>query len=157
MGHSTCGAHGSRTCDACDGCPKCRGFRMRWVHCPVKWCATTTLCPDCQEKYGPIDHAACRVSSLAFHAGQERQRAAAVQGQAVITAGVSLPNGNVFAWTSQGNFEVGEGVYQLGLDHPAHVLQVEGAILRSEKYPPEVYGPEIASRLSGQQFVKQIR
>ncbi len=81
MGYSTCGLHGSRTCDACDSCPKCYGYRMHWVRCPVNWCGTTTLCPACHQKHGPIRHETCRISSAQYKA--ETARRAEAEGELI--------------------------------------------------------------------------
>ena len=87
-------------------------------------------------------HQPCRGYSAEFHAKQNRLQVAILEGKPVIKAGVAIPNNKVFAWTNLGNYEVGAEVYSQGLEHPAHVLDLTGAVKRSEEYPPEVYGNE---------------
>ncbi len=78
MGYSTCGMHanpnrGPRTCDGCDSCPKCDGFTLRLVKCPVNYCGTDRLCPKCLPKYGKRDHSSCRKASAEMKARDARR------------------------------------------------------------------------------------
>ena len=140
MGHSTCGAHGRRTCDRCDRCPTCHDFRLTRHGCPVGYCPTFYGCPTCwAEVKGKISHDSCRVSSAQYHESLRLRAVAEEAGFAVIRAGVGLPSGRVFAWTTKGNFEVSAETYDLGLHDPAHVLDLLGAETRHEERPQEVY------------------
>lgn len=83
MGHSVCLGGGSevfhgktRTCDACDTCPRESGRRMRWDRCPAGWCGDFKLCSGCP----PLDHAACA------EAASRRQTVAATEA-ALLDAG----------------------------------------------------------------------
>ncbi len=137
MGTTRCGSHNRICCDVCGKCPSCYGFRMTRVPCPVGWCGPWRVCPECKPKVR--DHSKCRVYSAKFHGEQARQKEATSAGLPVIRAGVNLPNGRVFAWTTQGNYEVESTTYHAGLEHPAHVLSTEGATGRNEERPAEVY------------------
>ena len=141
MGYSTCGVHGSHTCDCCDRCPKCSGFKKKYDRCPYGWCGTWHRCPDCHSKK-PIDHSKCKGYHDAFVAGQFARKDAEEKGLPVIKAGVALPNRNVFAWTTQGNFEVSSAAYSYGLATFNHVLPLDDSKPRSDEYPEEVYGKE---------------
>ena len=148
MGYSICSNHNRRTCDGCDRCPTCSGVAFRYNRCPVKWCGNRRLCPDCwPRRYG---HESCRVSSVKFHAELEAQKQARETGLPVIQAGVALPNENVFAWTSQGNFEVARTTYHAGLDRLDNVLSLANATPRAEEYPPEVYGVKVLTYIEGE-------
>ena len=143
MGYSICGTHGSRTCDRCDECPKCERegkaqFRMRIDRCPAGWCGETRLCPACKA-ITPLNHIRCAAYSRDFKEQLQREAEATAAGLPVIKAGVGLPSGRVFAWTTIGNFEVATHTYRAGLEHPAKVLEIEGAMRRTEERPPEVY------------------
>jgi hypothetical protein len=142
MGHSSCGSHGRRTCDKCDACPTCDGLgRLSRKACPVNWCGTVYLCAPCARQVGALDHADCRRRSDAYHAEKRQQDEATANGAPVIKAGVRLPSGRVFAWTTtRGNFEVDRDVYRAGLERADKVLDITGATPRAEEYPPEVYG-----------------
>jgi predicted transcriptional regulator len=154
MGYSTCGMHrnragansrGPRTCDSCDKCPKCSGFRMKLYKCPVNYCGVTRFCPPCYAK--TIDRAKayctdhCIAASARYRAELDARAAAIAAGLAGIKAGVSLPNGNVFAWTSRGNFEVPLAVYRAACARIDHVIADEFLTMpRPDELPAEVYG-----------------
>ena len=73
-----------------------------------------------------------------FREKQAAQKQATVNGLPVIQAGVSLPNGRVFAWTSQGNYEVSRDAYKQGLARMDCVVSLEGAIPRTDDYWPKI-------------------
>lgn len=156
MGVSTCGMHGRRgpiTCEACDKCPKCDGFRMKLYRCTAKmagghpdgWCGITRLCPVCYktklDRFKAHCASVCAPASLRAHTERTAREAATAAGLAVIKAGVGLPNDNVFAWTTVGNFEVSKAVYDAALDTLDHVIAAEHLTHpRGPEHPVEVYG-----------------
>lgn len=143
MGYCSCGLHGSRLCDNCSACSQCDNVRMRWSRCPHGWCSPEKFCSNCWKKlHDSISHETCRVSHVRFAQQEEARLEAIQQGLPVIQAGVSLPSGKVFAWTSQGNFEVDVNVYHASLETLNHVLDIHGAIPRQEELPSEVYGTQ---------------
>ena len=84
-------------------------------------------------------HTTCATSSARFKREQASRAVAITAGLPVIEAGVLLPSGRVFAWTSLANFEVEKSVYDAGLSTPDHVLDISSATIRHEPRPPEVY------------------
>lgn len=148
MGHSTCGYHGRRTCDNCDACLTCdkSGARLRKFSCPIGWCSPFYLCPKCiaRDKH-KVDHEGCKTASARAQARDRAQADAAQRGAAVVRAGVRLPNGRVFAWTTtRGNFEVDADIYAAAIAREDHALDITNATPRAEAMPPEVYGPKAA-------------
>jgi hypothetical protein len=148
MGYIACGMHGNRgpkTCEGCVKCPKCSGFRVKLYKCPVNWCGGARFCPPCYTKNIATAKAHCAdhciAASARFEAEMAARDAATRAGFAVIKAGVSLPNGNVFAWTVRGNFEVPKDVYHAALDRHDHVIADEFLTMpRADERPAEVYG-----------------
>ncbi len=149
MGYSTCGKHGKRTCDLCDSCSRCEGDRqgikigMHVNKCPAGWCAPTYICPTCKTKHAEkikTWHDKCS-GYVAKVAEQEAAQQNAIEsGQPVIKAGVFLPGREtVFAWTTQGNYEVLRDIYDAGLQRIDHVLDLSGAVRRYDETPAEVY------------------
>jgi len=127
----------------CDACGEHGGVIRK--RCPFNWCQATALCAGCRAKHGKgwtgqHREQGCERSRIRYVEEERARAAAAAGGFAVIRAGVNLPSGLVFAWTSQGNFEVPQEVYKAGLDRQDHVLDVTGALRRDEERPQEVYG-----------------
>lgn len=139
MGYSYDARTGQLCCDACG-----RHGGVRRKRCPVNWCQPIALCAACRPTHTgdawKQQHLRCPEFSARFHAEEEARLAARRRGQPVIDAGVGLPNGHVFAWTSTGNYEVTTETYHAGLAHPAHVLDTKGAKRRRDERPAEVYG-----------------
>lgn len=91
-------------------------------------------------------HEGCAAASAHYAAERAARDAATAAGLPVVRAGVQLPSGNVFAWTTaRGAFEVSGEVYRAAIARADHVLDVEGARVRLDEHPPEVYGPKGAA------------
>lgn len=142
MGHTTCGS-GHRCCDRCDGC-RCTSAAPRRSDCPAGWCQPDYLCRACRVEVGPAKirqaHQNCTANRNRHRAEQAARKHAEADGLPVIRAGVGLPNGDVYAWTTQGNYQVSADAYRAGVEHPAKVLNLNGSIRRADEMPPEVYG-----------------
>jgi len=130
MGYSTCGRHGARTCDKCDRCPTCDGLkRLRIIKCPVNWCGPYRLCQDCAPSARTWDHDSCKQGSARAATERAAREAAEAAGHPVVRAGVNLPSGRVFAWTTRGNFEVEAATYRAAVERADSVLDITGDVL----------------------------
>ncbi len=127
-------------CDVCGGYPAIK------KPCPSNWCQAIALCGTCRKsadikhKWAHVWHSTCTASSARFRREESDRAAAESAGLPVIKAGVQLPNGRVFAWTSLGNFEVDRKIYHAGIETKGKVLDISTARARFDERPAEVYG-----------------
>lgn len=125
---------GSLCCDRC-GKP---GARKR--QCPAGWCQPAALCRDCwndpevKQAWQTEWHKDCPKHSADFRAFLDRREKAEAAGLPWILAGVLLDNGNVFAWTAAGNYEVDRQTYQDTIASN-YILDLDKAIPRTEDRP----------------------
>ena len=73
-----------------------------------------------------------------YKTAEDAQAKAVADGLPVIKAGVCLPNDNVFAWTTAGNYEVDRDVYHNGLKRLDKVLDIKGATRWAVESPREI-------------------
>lgn len=90
-------------------CERCGSPGAIKRHCPSNWCQPSALCHSCWD---------------------EAEKA----GLPWIQAGVLLDNGNVFAWTAAGNYEVDRKTYNETIEG-RHILDTSKAKPRMENHP----------------------
>ena|SRR3990167_1102871 len=102
MGHTVCGRHNRRTCDACGACPSCHGgAALRRFACPFRWCGPEHLCPACALKYRDAlrveghRKAGCERNAVRLAADRAKTAALLAGGFAVRRSALAMEGGKV--------------------------------------------------------------